>query len=106
MEAMVKTADIVNSNLWQLFPAINVDKVKDIPSDYPGLMGVPITFMDKYNPEQFEVCGITDHHTQLEDGKTPYRRILIRNLQPDLPEKINLVDWLARCGIDVTFDII
>lgn len=42
------------------FDAINVDKVADIPCDYDGVMGVPITFMDKFNPEQFEILGITD----------------------------------------------
>jgi len=39
------------------YDAINVDKTADIPMDYPGVMGVPITFMDKYNPEQFEIIG-------------------------------------------------
>lgn len=39
------------------YDAINVDKVKDIPYDYEGVMGVPITFMDKYNPDQFEILG-------------------------------------------------
>lgn len=37
------------------YDAINVDKVKDIPRDYDGVMGVPITFLDKYNPNQFEI---------------------------------------------------
>ena len=37
------------------YDAINVDKVNDIPKDYDGVMGVPITFLDKYNPEQFEI---------------------------------------------------
>ena len=37
------------------YDAINVDKVADIPCDYDGVMGVPITFLDKYNPEQFEI---------------------------------------------------
>lgn len=41
------------------FDAINVDKVSEIPYDYDGAMGVPITFLDKYNPEQFEILGIT-----------------------------------------------
>lgn len=41
------------------YKAINVDKVADIPADYDGAMGVPITFLDKYNPEQFEIVGIT-----------------------------------------------
>jgi hypothetical protein len=41
------------------YDAIEVSTYKDIPKDYPGLMGVPITFLDKYNPEQFEIVGIT-----------------------------------------------
>ncbi|QEJ94638.1 hypothetical protein FUT79_05095 [Treponema phagedenis] len=39
------------------YDAINVDKVADIPCDYYGVMGVPITFLDKYNPEQFEIVA-------------------------------------------------
>ena len=39
------------------YDAINVDSTKDIPCDYDGIMGVPITFLDKYNPEQFEIVG-------------------------------------------------
>lgn len=39
--------------------AINVDKLKDIPRDWAGLMGVPITFMSQYNPDQFEVLGLS-----------------------------------------------
>ena len=42
------------------YDAINIDKVKDIPMDYDGLMGVPITFLDKYCPEQFEIVGCAD----------------------------------------------
>ena len=42
------------------YDAINVDKTKEIPMDYPGAMGVPITFLDKYNPEQFEIIGATE----------------------------------------------
>lgn len=41
------------------YDAIEVSKTADIPMDYDGLMGVPITFLDKYNPEQFEILGIT-----------------------------------------------
>ena len=41
------------------YDAINVNRVLDIPVDYEGIMGVPITFMDKHNPEQFEILGIT-----------------------------------------------
>lgn len=39
------------------YPAINVDKVTDIPVDYDGVMGVPVSFMNKYCPEQFEIIG-------------------------------------------------
>lgn len=42
------------------FDAIDVSKVIDIPCDYDGLMGVPITFMDKYNPDQFEIIGVSN----------------------------------------------
>jgi hypothetical protein len=42
------------------YDAIEVSKTKDIPMDYDSAMGVPITFLDKYNPEQFEILGITD----------------------------------------------
>lgn len=42
------------------YKAINVDKTSEIPCDYDGVMGVPITFLDKYCPSQFEILGITD----------------------------------------------
>lgn len=41
------------------FDAIEVGKIKDIPCNYKGIMGVPITFLDKYNPEQFEIINIS-----------------------------------------------
>ncbi len=42
------------------YDAIDIEKISDIPMDYDGVMGVPITFVFKYNPEQFEILGITD----------------------------------------------
>ena len=42
------------------YDAINVDRTAEIPMDWNEAMGVPVTFLDKYNPEQFEVLGITD----------------------------------------------
>ena len=42
------------------FDAIDVSKVMDIPCDYDGLMGVPITFMDKFNPDQFDIIGVSN----------------------------------------------
>lgn len=61
---------------------INVDRTQDIPKDYNGLMGVPITFLHKYNPEQFEIVRFRkgDDGKDLRiNGKCPYFRILIRN---------------------------
>lgn len=92
------------------YDAIEVSKVKDIPCDYEGIMGVPITFLDKYNPDQFEILGITDRQNtsgmrtkkytkkdsdryndlnarsvlKLENGeyKQVYARLLIKNKNP------------------------
>ena len=76
------------------YDAINVDKVADIPYDYDGVMGVPITYLDKHNPDQFEILGITESNgrgfsTGLWDeaskkahpyvkGEKKYARIFIR----------------------------
>ena len=55
------------------YDAINVDKVSEIPCDYDGVMGVPITFLDKYNPEQFEIIGLGIANLGLECGVRPYK---------------------------------
>ena len=64
------------------YDAINVDKTSDIPFDYDGAMGVPITFMNKYCPEQFEILGTsTDSMPKgapYINGKRIYERIIIR----------------------------
>lgn len=56
------------------YEAINVDKVSDIPMSYSGMMGVPITFLDKYNPKQFEIIGIDRY---IEDNPNYGRRFTI-----------------------------
>ena len=64
------------------YDAINVDKTKEIPMDYPDAMGVPITFLDKYNPEQFEIIKFRKGNDEKDlsiNGKCPYFRILIKN---------------------------
>ncbi len=77
------------------YDAINVDKTKEIPQDWGGVMGVPITFLDKYNPEQFELLGImntgeinkgirhegTPHGRPLVKGIEKYLRILIKRIK-------------------------
>lgn len=63
------------------YDAINVNKTADIPFDYDGAMGVPITFLDKYNPEQFEIIKFRhggDGRDLTVNGKCPYFRIIIR----------------------------
>lgn len=56
---LVKRYDPVIYPKFDNYDAINIDKTADIPCDYPDVMGVPITFMDKYSPDQFEILGIT-----------------------------------------------
>ena len=56
------------------YNAINVDITKHIPYDYEGIMGVPITFMDKYNPDQFEILALgnsRDNFTPNKNYKNP-----------------------------------
>ena len=74
------------------YDAIEVFKVSKIPSDYTGVMGVPITFIDKYNPEEFEIVGLTSSSREcagnciignattraMVNGRYIYARILIR----------------------------
>ena len=55
------------------YDAINVDKTKEIPMNYKGAMGVPITFLDKYNPEQFEILGLGISNSGLDVGVKPYK---------------------------------
>lgn len=80
------------------YDAINVNTYSDIPCDYEGVMGVPITFLDKFNPEQFEIIWTTDrggdgfleeykkpwdrYDAPVLNGKGLYTRILIRNKKP------------------------
>ncbi len=79
------------------YDAIEVGKTGDIPMDYDGLMGVPITFLDKYNPAQFEIVGCSDngavpdqyklphfkkHNEPFVNGQKVYKRIFIRRRKP------------------------
>jgi len=64
------------------YDAINVNKTQEIPMDYDGFMGVPITFLHKYNPEQFELIKFRKGNDEKDlsiNGKCPYFRILIKN---------------------------
>lgn len=92
------------------YNAIEVAKTSDIPCDYSGEMGVPITFMDKYNPDQFEIVGISRELVRtlsddvrkngaypqigrfyLDTGEAKYKkvyeRLVIRNKHPEGPKE-------------------
>lgn len=65
---------------------INIDKTKNIPKDYQGIMGVPITFLSKYNPDQFEIVGMCNsgRWTGIEcyailGERNLYHRLLLKN---------------------------
>lgn len=64
------------------YDGINVNKTKDIPMDYAGAIGVPITFLHKFNPDQFEIIKFRKGNDEKDlsvNGKCPYFRILVRN---------------------------
>lgn len=71
------------------YDAIEVSFTDAIPSDYEGMMGVPISFLDKYCPEQFEIIGVFNHGkdgpwdfaTATVDGVEKYKRLAIRKKQ-------------------------
>lgn len=74
-------------------PAIEVSRTKDIPRDYDGVMGVPITYLGRHNPEQFELVGCSFNHGRPEgwpvnvpmapsvNGRGVYKRLYIRHRQ-------------------------
>lgn len=85
------------------YDAIEVSKVANIPCDYAGVMGVPITFLGKYNPDQFEILDARDiaksdkqrkkptllikDADSAINGKPKYARIAIRNKHPEQPKE-------------------
>lgn len=92
---------------YENFNGIDVAKVGDIPCDYPGIMGVPITFLSSFNPDQFSLIGTSTGELGKEVGvtpnyrgrtdvyylgangkpKCPYQRFFIRNLHPEHPKE-------------------
>jgi len=74
------------------YDAIEVKKFAEIPADYDGVMGVPVTFLERYNPEQFEILGSNRDVTQDPNGfygrgshlngKETFKRLFIRNRRP------------------------
>ncbi|HEZ5391873.1 TPA: adenine-specific methyltransferase EcoRI family protein [Neisseria lactamica] len=84
---------------YENYDAIEVSKVAEIPCDFDGTMGVPITFLDKHNPEQFEIIGMGEDNgtgysggvwlggskSCLINGKAKFKRIFIKRRQPENP---------------------
>lgn len=92
---LYKTYEETNYPKFDNYDAIEVSKVADIPLDYDGVMGVPITFLNKHNPKQFEIVGLIAGNIKglagipsasgkdgpYINGKLKYGRILIRRKQ-------------------------
>ncbi len=84
--AMTKTYTPAEYPKYDNYDAINIKTIRDIPYDYYGIMGVPITIVNRYNSEQFEIIGEANHGSDNEfdlfkptiDGKEIFKRILIR----------------------------
>lgn len=109
---LVKHYDPTEYPRYENYQAINVAKTVDIPCDYKGVMGVPITFLTKYNPDQFEIIMMANGNARTNtdadvlktvgyvpnngdkgglgiiDGKREYARILIRNKHPEPPKEV------------------
>jgi len=87
---MYKHYDEASYPTYMNFDGIDVNKVVDIPCDYYGYMGVPDSFMDSYNPEQFEICGLSTGDSAKEIGvKKNYRGrtdlAYLKNGKPSCP---------------------
>lgn len=103
---LTKTFNAAEYKMFDNYNAINVTRTLNIPFDYPGLMGVPITFLDKYDPDQFEIIMLANGNVRANtedtilqkvgyrqhpndkggvgviNGKRSYVRVLIRNRHP------------------------
>lgn len=89
------------------YDAINVRTINDIPSDYYGIMGVPITIINRYNSKQFEIVGEANHGSDNEydlfkpiiNGKEIYKRILIRRRPSENKvKKFIILDLFSGAG--------
>lgn len=86
------------------YDGINVDKTQDIPLDYQGVMGVPITFLHKFNPKQFKIIKFRKGNDEKDlsiNGKCPYFRILIKNKRI---QKVQRLSIKTKGGINPKFE--
>lgn len=88
------------------FDAINVKSIREIPKDYDGIMAVPITILNKFNNEQFEIVGEANHGSDNEydlfkpmiKGKELFKKILIKNRNPMKTQKFKVLDLFSGAG--------
>jgi len=86
---LTKTYNPFDYPKYDSYNAIEVSKVANIPIDFDGIMGVPITFLNKHNPDQFEIIGEANHGSDNEydlfkptiNGREIYKRVLVRRIQ-------------------------
>lgn len=93
---------------YDQFDAIHVKTIRDIPYDYAGIMGVPITIINRYNSAQFEIVGEANHGSDNEydlfkptiGGKEVFKRILIRNKNPKTAptRRFRMLDLFSGAG--------
>lgn len=75
----------INDTVYEIYEnkdAINIDRIKDIPKDFDGIMGVPLTILTKHNPKQFDIVGFRkgDDNKDLRlIDREPFSRVLIKN---------------------------
>ena len=94
---LTKTYNPEDYPKYDNYDAINVDRVENIPKDYPGIMGVPVTILTKLNTDQFELIGEANHGKDNDydmfkptiNGKELFKKILIKNKSLMENEKIN-----------------
>ena len=106
--ALTKKYDPEEHIKYDGYDAIHVKTIRDIPYDYAGVMGVPITIINRYNSEQFEIVGEANHGSDNEfdlfkptiNGKEVFKRILIRNKKPVMGniQQFRILDLFSGAG--------
>ena len=84
---------------YENYNAIEVSLVKNIPSDYHGIMGVPISFLDKYSPEQFEIVGMCENEDLYKQKTKVYISAECKQAYLDKFGKKGIYDLNASCVV-------
>lgn len=104
---LIKKYTPVEYPKYDNYDAIHVKSIRDIPCDYAGIMGVPITIINRYNAEQFEIIGEANHGSDNEydlfkptiNGKEIFKRILIRNKKLcSMNQQFRILDLFCGAG--------